>query len=152
MNLREIPRLTLPTLPGRGEKDQNKVNEQIISCLQNLFKRDEDKEKRLRKQEDDISVVAAPIVRDIVLCTSVYSVTNFYNDRIIVCNSPVAFPVIFPSATGSSKIIIVKNFGAGTITVTAKGTDLIDGNSTQEVYTDEGIIFVDYQNGMWLVS
>lgn len=152
MNLRELPRLTLPTLPNPGEKDQRKVNEQVISCIQNLFKRDEDKEKRLRKREENASAVAIPVTRDIILCSGLYNVTTFFNDKIIVCGSAVGFPVIFPYAVGSGKMIIVKNFGVGTVTVTASGTDLIDGSATQPVYTNEGIIFSDYGVGNWLVS
>lgn len=152
MNLRELPRLTLPTLPSTGEKDQRKINEQIISCLQNLFKRDEDKEKRLRKVEESASAVAIQAARDIVLCSSNYSIPNLYNDKIIVCNSAIDFSITFPYATGSGKMVIVKNFGTGTITVTPSGTDLVDGSPVQYVYTDEGVIFSDYQVGAWLVS
>lgn len=152
MNLRELPRLTLPTLPNPGEKDQRKINEQIISCIQNLFKRDEDKEKRLRKREEVASAVAVPVVRDIVLCSALYNVTSFYNDKIIVCSSAVGFPVIFPYAVGSGKMIIVKNFGVGTVAATAVGTDLIDGSGTQNVLTNEGIVFIDFGVGDWLVA
>jgi hypothetical protein len=51
MNLREIQRITLPTLPGTNEKDQQKTNQQLILCIQSLFKRDEDKERRIRELE-----------------------------------------------------------------------------------------------------
>jgi hypothetical protein len=152
MNLRELPRYTLPTLPSPGEKDQRKVNEQFIACVQNLFKRDEDKEKRLRKREEQNTAIAIPITRDIVFCSGLYTVTSFYNDKIIVCNSAVGFPIYFPSAVGSGKMIIIKNFGTATVNAISDGTDLIDGAAVQYIYTGEGIVFIDYGVGGWLVA
>jgi hypothetical protein len=49
-------------------------------------------------------------------------------------------------------MLIVKNFGTGTITVAAAGTDTIDENPTQIILPNEGIVFVDYAQGSWLVS
>jgi len=151
MNLRELPRVTLPTIPNPGEKDQQKVNQQIVNCLQNLFKRDEDKEKRLRARENTRGL-SSVVTRDIVLVSQDYTVTDFYNDQVIVSDSALNTVINFPVALGTLKMLIIKNFGAGTITATANGTDTIDENPTQIILPDEGIIFVDYAQGSWLVS
>lgn len=48
----------------------------------------------------------------------------------IVCNSGTSFAVTFPLTIASSKEYMVKNIGAGTVTLTASTADLIDGSST----------------------
>lgn len=53
MNLREMPRVTMPPLPNPKDTDQRKVNQQLVDSLKLLFQRDSDKEQRLRKIEFD---------------------------------------------------------------------------------------------------
>ena len=152
MNAREIQRVTIPSLPNSNETDQKKVNREIINCLQNLYKRDEDKEKRLRKKEEITGIGIVPATRDVIIATADYTVASFYNDKLIVCQSALAFSVYFPSALGSGKFIVVKNYGVGTVTATPRGTDTIENNPSQDVLTNEGIIFWDWAVGRWLVS
>jgi len=149
MNLRELPRLTLPTLPNPGEKDQRKTNEQIISCIQNLFKRDEDKEKRIRKLEEGFGRGRFSVRSD--LATGDYTVSLFNGIFIVESNLAVNSVINFPKSTGNKCILIISNTGAGDITATANGGDLIMGNPTQQVFPDEGIIFIDVAIGRWIV-
>lgn len=150
MNLKEMQRITVLPLPSYNEKDQKTINYKIISCIEALHKRDEDKEKRLRALENNVNR-GNSIARDIILVTADYVISGFYNDRIIVSNTAANTNIQFPPATGSRNMIIVKNFGTGIITVNAIVGETIDENPNQTVLADEGIVFVDYARGVWLV-
>lgn len=52
MNMNEMSRISTISLPNPAEKDQRVINKKIIEVLGQIFKRDEDKEKRLRAIED----------------------------------------------------------------------------------------------------
>lgn len=150
MNLNEYPRITILPLPNPND-EQRVVNRKFIDCIGYLSKRDEDKEKRIRALEDQVGR-GRKIVRDIELITADHQITGFYNDRIIVGTAAANTNLGFPHASGSQNIIIVKNFGAGTITAVAAGVDTIDENPVQIVLPNEGIIFLDYAVGNWLVT
>jgi hypothetical protein len=51
MNLKEFSRVTLPSLPNSGEKEQRIIIQKFVDAFKLIFKRDEDKEKRLRALE-----------------------------------------------------------------------------------------------------
>lgn len=51
-------------------------------------------------------------------------------DKYLICNSGTSFAVTLPVAAGSYQEFMVKNIGAGTVTLTANGADSIDGTST----------------------
>jgi hypothetical protein len=151
MNRNEMQRITVLPLPNSLEKDQKKVNYGIISCVEIMAKRDEDKERRLRKLEENHDR-STTVKRDIYLVNGDYSIKNFNNDAIVVCDAPGAINVYFPVASGTNKTIIVKNFGVAAVTVIASGTDTIDENPSQLVLANEGIVFYDYSPGSWLVT
>lgn len=48
MNLNELQRVTILPLPSPTDTDQPRVNRRLIDCINLLYKRDEDKERRLR--------------------------------------------------------------------------------------------------------
>ena len=48
MNRNELQRVTILPTPNPDDRDQGRVNRKFIDCLTLLYKRDEDKEIRLR--------------------------------------------------------------------------------------------------------
>jgi hypothetical protein len=149
MNLSEMPRQTIPALPSATEKDQTTVNRKLIDTILMLYKRDEDKEKRLRSIED---VRGRGTTTNYINTTTDYDVRAFSGILILECNSPVNITVNLPKTTGSKSILIVSNANLGTVTVDGYGADTIMGDPTQQVLTDEGIIFVDVVAGRWIVT
>jgi hypothetical protein len=51
MNLKELARQTIPPLPDPGENQKN-FNRKVVDALSDLYKRDQDKEVRIRKLEE----------------------------------------------------------------------------------------------------
>ena len=151
MNINEYSRVTVTSLPNTKELNLEKVINLYNSAISLLLKRDEDKEKRIRALENDVGR-GKKISKDIVLITGNYTVSDFYNDKILISDSATDTVIQFPRSTGSKNMIIVKNFGAGSITVDALGLDTIDGDPNHLMITGEGVIFVDYINGGWLIT
>jgi hypothetical protein len=87
--------------------------------------------------------------------TAVTSVTNTYqvltNDMNIVCNKTTGFTVTLPSATGTGRMLKIKNINTGTVTIARSGSDTIDGETAQYAYQWEGIQLVDYAANNWMV-
>ena len=77
--------------------------------------------------------------------TGTYTVTSA--DQIVRANG--TFTVNLPSATGSGALYILKNCGAGTITVDAAGAETIEGAATFTLYTGDGITVLDATAGNW---
>jgi hypothetical protein len=66
MNLRELPRITVPTLPDPKDDDQELVNRQLVDTIKQLFGRDGDKEVRLRAIEDPRGGVSKTTVQEMI--------------------------------------------------------------------------------------
>lgn len=77
--------------------------------------------------------------------------TETATDGSIICNKGSAMTVNLLAATGSGRIRIVKNIGAGAVTVDANASETIDGDATQELTTYESIILHDYASGAWAI-
>jgi hypothetical protein len=73
------------------------------------------------------------------------------NDDLVVFDSAAAVAATLPKATGSGKEFMVKSIGVGVITVTADGTETIDGDVTQPLNQWEAIHIVDYAAGKWVI-
>ena len=56
-----------------------------------------------------------------------------------------------PAATGSGRILYIKNIGLGNVTVDGNGSDTIDGEFTQILYQYEAIPIQDIASGIWIV-
>jgi hypothetical protein len=72
-------------------------------------------------------------------------------DQAIVCNRGTAMTVNLPAATGSGRLLAIKNIGAGTVTVDGDSGETIDGETTQELAQWDGVQIVDYVSGVWAV-
>jgi hypothetical protein len=68
-----------------------------------------------------------------------------------ICNSASAIICNLPAATGTNRVLGIKNIGAGTVTITPNGSDTIDGNSTQYLMQYESMSLLDYAVGVWLI-
>jgi hypothetical protein len=70
---------------------------------------------------------------------------------LVVCNRGSAMAVTLPVASGSGRLIIVKNINTGTVTVDGNGSDTIDGDLTQELLQWEAIGMIDYVANAWVI-
>ena len=73
-------------------------------------------------------------------------------NQLIVCDS--SGPIIISlkrSALGLSYGYIIKNIGAGIVTVTPVLNDLIDGAATKDVVQYEAIHIMDYKTNHWII-
>jgi hypothetical protein len=68
-----------------------------------------------------------------------------------ICNSASVMALTLQSANGSGAMYYIKNVGAGTVTVTATGADLIDGSSTKTLAQYASCILIDYAVNTWAV-
>jgi len=73
------------------------------------------------------------------------------NDDLIICNSANDFTVTLMPATGSGRILNIKNINSGEITVDGNGSETIDGELNQSVIQDDNIQVCDYSTGLWVV-
>ena len=73
------------------------------------------------------------------------------NDVLIICNSATAFSVYLKSAVGKKDGFYIKNIGAGDVTVTADGSDLIDGAATKVLAQYDSNVFLDYDVNTWIL-
>lgn len=84
-----------------------------------------------RKKTNGLAVAVASLanVQAISIKTSGYTITNA--DKIIICNSGTPFTVVLPAAVSNTGVdFVVKNKGAGVITIDASTAGLIEGAST----------------------
>jgi hypothetical protein len=81
--------------------------------------------------------------------TSNYSVAA--KDYYIICDNATAITINLPIATGSGRIINIKNIGAGNATLNGDGSDTIDNELTQTLYQWEGCLILDYAMNKWVV-
>ncbi len=74
--------------------------------------------------------------------TTTYTITT--SDSVIVCNSSSAFTVSLPSLASAStgRQYIIKNKGAGQITLTASGSETIDGSVSVYINQYESLTIV----------
>ncbi len=73
------------------------------------------------------------------------------NDIGIICDKSTAFTQELPAATGSGRVYVISNMGAGTVTLDGDSSETINGDLTQAIYTDETLQVHDYASGKWRV-
>ena len=98
---------------------------------------------------------ASSTVPSVTIDIGATEVTNVYNNSTIgadantvICNQTSAFDVYLPVAS-VGKTINIKNVGAGAVTVKPSGFDVIEGEASQEVRTDENLSVQYYESGKW---
>ena len=103
--------------------------------------------KKLTLAHLKAAIGGAPVVINIYTDTFDVGAT----DTTCVCDKATDLTANLPAATGSGRIIIIKNIGAGAATVTPNGSETIDAEATQVLYPFEAISVQDYASGAWLV-
>lgn len=73
------------------------------------------------------------------------------SDVLIVCNNAIGSTVSLLAATGSGKVLTIKNVGVGIVTIDGNASDTIDGELTQTVSQYEAIQLVDYEADNWAI-
>jgi hypothetical protein len=81
--------------------------------------------------------------------TDTYNVVN--GDAVIVCNKGSAMTVNLQAASGSGRVLEIKNIGAGTVTVDGASSETIDGAGTKDVTQWQSLRIVDYASGAWAI-
>jgi hypothetical protein len=76
--------------------------------------------------------------------------TQLASDEIIVCDG-AGITLTLLEATGSNKILHIKNINVSDVTVDGDGGDTIDDEFNQTVSEWENIMILDYAVGEWLI-
>lgn len=85
----------------------------------------------------------------VVTKTDSYTATT--EDGLIVCNKATAMTITLPVASGTGKILHIKNIGAGLVTVDGDTGDTIDGSTTAGLVQWDSITIMDYAANSWVV-
>jgi hypothetical protein len=102
--------------------------------------------------KDKDLVVRRSTANRIAICRTVSSgpVTVLYADEQIVATSGT-FTVLLPAATGSGRTLDFSDQGAGIITITASGSDKINGDATKVLTQFCNITIRDYSTAHWCI-
>jgi len=84
-----------------------------------------------------------------VIKTTTYIVGE--DDDLVVCNSISPFTITLLKATGSGRIVNLKNINIGEVTLEADGTETIDAELNQTVNQFDNIQVCDYAVGLWII-
>jgi hypothetical protein len=84
-----------------------------------------------------------------VVKTNNYTVED--NDDLVICNSASPFTVTLLAATGSGRVINIKNINTGTVTVEGNLSETIDGELNQPLNQFSNIQICDYASGKWII-
>jgi hypothetical protein len=83
-----------------------------------------------------------------VVSSGPYTVTS--SDELIVVPTG-AFTINLPGAIGSGRLIWVKYFGTGTLTVDASSSETIDDELVQTLLNKDCLMISDYTSSKWAV-
>jgi hypothetical protein len=102
------------------------------------------------------ATITAKTAHDIKNLNSVETSASPYTvqelDDAIICKRLTDMDVYIPAATGSERIVHVKNIEDVTVYIVPDGFDFIDGeNVSVEVYQWETITVMDYDVGKWII-
>ena len=86
---------------------------------------------------------------NVIVKTADYTAT--IGDDLIVCNKTTTMTITLPVATGSGKILYIKNINVGIVTVDGDSTDLIDGITNQILGQWDSITIIDYAANNWII-
>ena len=73
------------------------------------------------------------------------------DDDLIVCNSAGDFTVTLMAATGSGRVLNIKNINSGEVTVEGDSSDTIDGELNQTITQYDNMQICDYAVGLWVI-
>lgn len=93
------------------------------------------------------------LARDQKLPVSTKTNTALLTDAefVVVCDKATSMTINLPEATGSGHKYHIKNINAGVVTIDADGSDIIDGDTTVEIYQWESIQILDYAAHAWII-
>ena len=80
------------------------------------------------------------------------STTIAVTDDILNCNKATAMTVNLPAASGSGRVLMIKNINTGVVTVDGDSGDTIDGETTQTLSQWESINVIDYAANAWIIT
>jgi hypothetical protein len=98
---------------------------------------------------DELDSEKEPKLKVFVIVTTTYTVAD--GVMFVFCNSTTPFTVTIPTASGSGRLIIIKNVNTGTITVSKAG-DTIDGETSQKVLARDSMSIFDYAANKWGIT
>ena len=104
---------------------------------------------------DQISAtITAETVRDFrnvntVIIDDPYTVQR--NDDLIVCNKSGDMTVHLPAATGSGRLLRIKNINTGIVSINPYLIEQIEDEFSIPIYNRENLTIVDYDIGQWIV-
>jgi hypothetical protein len=78
--------------------------------------------------------------------------TELATDLTIICNKAWEMTVNLLAATGSGRILRIKNINTGVVTVDPAGVETIDGETTQTVEQYDCLEIVDHAIGAWVIT
>jgi hypothetical protein len=82
------------------------------------------------------------------LATS-YTATD--EDYYILINKTVPFTLTLPAATGSARVLYVKNINSGAVTIDGNASEIIDSAETKTLAQWKGVQLIDYDTGKWAI-
>lgn len=88
------------------------------------------------------------ILRTTTVVTDTYTILT--TDQAIICNKATPFTITLPTGT-VGQMFILKNVGAGLVTVDGNGTDTIDNELTQPLARWDSFIVFYYESGKWAI-
>lgn len=100
-------------------------------------------------------VTIEPLRKSVVLIYDDYLIQDY--DDLVVCSKGSAMNATLPAATGSGAVHIIKNIGAGTVTVLCSVYDLLDsdgylgGEDSEEVAQWGCLTVCDCAYGLWII-
>jgi hypothetical protein len=100
-------------------------------------------------------LVIEPLRKSVALVYNDYDIQDY--DDLVVCNKSTAMNVNLPEAIGSGAVHIIKNIGAGTVTVLCSVYDLLDsdvylgGADSEDIEQWECLTVCDCMYGLWIV-
>lgn len=86
---------------------------------------------------------------NIVIKTTTYTVEE--NDDLVVANSATPFTITLLAATGSGRVVNIKNINTGLVTIEGNLSETIDSELNQPLNAFSNIQVCDYASGKWIV-
>jgi hypothetical protein len=86
---------------------------------------------------------------NIVIKTTTYTVED--NDDLVVANSATPFTITLLAATGSGRVVNIKNINTGLVTIEGNLSETIDSELNQPLNAFSNIQVCDYASGKWII-
>jgi hypothetical protein len=84
-----------------------------------------------------------------VIKTTTYTVED--NDDLVVANSATPFTITLLAATGSGRVVNIKNINTGLVTIEGNLSETIDSELNQPLNAFSNIQVCDYASGKWII-